>query len=227
MAKVSAESFARLLTEAVYQIRHRESKSLQAVQDNLGYALGKKGGSSIEYWRKGNVPSKLSDVEALTRLLVLRGGFPREWASLFLASASHPHSHEFLDELFQTAVSPPPPPAPTTAANIFLPIQPTSFVGRQEELAAIQAQLYDPDCRILTLIGPGGIGKTRLALQAAEETAVLFPDGVYFIPLATLISPDFLLSTIANNFATACANLCPPITGNLCLARSESATASQ
>src|SRR5260221_5806514 len=49
-----------------------------------------------------------------------------------------------------------------------LPQQPTPFFGRAKELAAISRRLADPTCRLLTLIGPGGIGKTRLALQAAE-----------------------------------------------------------
>lgn len=201
MAKATAESFARLLTEAVYQIRHRESKSVQSVQDDLGYALGKQGGSSIEYWRKGHAPSKPSDVENLTRLIVQRGGFSRAWAMIFLTSARYPNPEQFLNELFQVD------PADSSAEKrvstspvpkTFLPTQPTPFVGRQKELATIKAQIHNLDCRILTLVGPGGVGKTRLALEAAEETAVSFPDGVFFIPLATLNSPEFLLSTIAN-----------------------------
>lgn len=200
MAKAPAESFARLLTEAVYQIRHQESKNLQAIQDELGYALGKKGGSSIEYWRKGNLPAKTADIEALTELVVTRGGFQRAWAAAFLASARHPNPSLFLGQLFpdetaseaETAVSTTPPP------HINLPLQPTPFIGRQEEMAAILAQIDDPDCRILTLVGPGGIGKTRLALQAAAARAANFPDGVFFVPLASLSSSEVLLSTLAN-----------------------------
>ncbi|MFO7679364.1 MAG: tetratricopeptide repeat protein, partial [Chloroflexota bacterium] len=200
MAKAFAESFARLLTEPVYQIRHRESKSVQAVQDELGYALGKKGGSSIEYWRKGYVPTKTADIEALTTLIVNRGAMSRTWAEAFLASAQHPDPAPFLDRLFpaqrvyggETAVSPSPP------FILNLPLQPTPFIGRQKEMAAITAQIDDPNCRLLTLVGPGGVGKTRLALQAAGALAAHFPDGVYFVPLAALNSPEFLLSTIAN-----------------------------
>ncbi len=200
MAKANAGSFARLLTEAVYQIRHRKSKSVQAVQDDLGYALGKKGGSSIEYWRKGHVPSKMSDVEALTHLVVQQGGFSQSWTRAFLNSAGYPNVDAFLGELFKTSDKTQQELSDDSPHEIktVLPIQPTAFVGRQEELDVIKTQIHDPKCRILTLVGPGGVGKTRLAIQVAEETAVSFPQGSYFVPLATLASSEFLLSAIAN-----------------------------
>jgi DNA-binding SARP family transcriptional activator/predicted ATPase len=65
-----------------------------------------------------------------------------------------------------------------------LPVQTTTFIGRKAELADINHLLLDePGCRLLTLVGPGGIGKTRLALAAAAQTLEAFPDGAYFIPL--------------------------------------------
>jgi len=78
-----------------------------------------------------------------------------------------------------------------------LPPQPTPFVGREEELAQLAAQLADPACRLLTLVGPGGIGKTRLALQAAAEQVEAFAQGAYFVPLAPLTSAELLVSAIA------------------------------
>jgi predicted ATPase/DNA-binding SARP family transcriptional activator len=78
-----------------------------------------------------------------------------------------------------------------------LPTQSTPFIGRERELAEIAALLSDPDCRLLTLVGPGGIGKTRLALMAAEQQMDAFDDGVYFVPLAPLDHPDFMVSAIA------------------------------
>ena len=87
----------------------------------------------------------------------------------------------------------PAPRAPLTN----LPAQPTPFVGRERELAEIAAHLANPDCRLLTLIGPGGIGKTRLALEAAAARAPSFPDGVGFVPLAPVSAADYLLSTVA------------------------------
>jgi predicted ATPase/DNA-binding SARP family transcriptional activator len=78
-----------------------------------------------------------------------------------------------------------------------LPSAQTSFVGRQKELRRIRELIADPACRLLTLVGPGGIGKTRLALQAAAEVRTSFSDGVYFVPLESIDSPDYLISAIA------------------------------
>ena len=60
-------------------------------------------------------------------------------------------------------------PRPGAAARHNLPAQTTPFVGREEELEEVRARLQDPACRLLTLLGPGGVGKTRLALQAAAR----------------------------------------------------------
>ena len=77
------------------------------------------------------------------------------------------------------------------------PGQPTPFIGRQRELAEASALLCQPDVRLLTLSGTGGIGKTRLALQIATDCADLFTDGVYFIALAQVSTMDDVLPEIA------------------------------
>ena len=77
-----------------------------------------------------------------------------------------------------------------------LPPLAASFVGRHEELARITALLADPNCRLLTLLGPGGIGKTSLAIHAAANQ-VQFADGMFFVDLAPVSSPDLLPSAIA------------------------------
>jgi predicted ATPase len=64
-----------------------------------------------------------------------------------------------------------------------LPAPLTRFVGRESELDQIAEQLNDPDTRLLTLVGPGGAGKTRLALAAARQAVAHFPNGVWFVPL--------------------------------------------
>ncbi len=80
-----------------------------------------------------------------------------------------------------------------------LPPQNTPFVGREDELRAIRKRLRAPECRLLTLLGPGGSGKTRLALQSAAEAIDDFPDGVYFVPLAPLQDPRWVLAAIAQS----------------------------
>ena len=89
--------------------------------------------------------------------------------------------------------------APSPGHN--LPTPPTPFVGRKSELAEIDHLLASPECRLLTLIGPGGTGKTRLALQAAANalsSGSPWRDGVIFVPLAPLSSPDSLVPALAN-----------------------------
>lgn len=74
----------------------------------------------------------------------------------------------------------------------------TPFIGRQQELADLDQLLTDPACRLLSLIGAGGTGKTRLAIETANRTAHHFADGVYFIPLQPVPSPEFLAPAIAD-----------------------------
>ncbi|WP_029215408.1 tetratricopeptide repeat protein [Kallotenue papyrolyticum] len=78
-----------------------------------------------------------------------------------------------------------------------LPIAATTFVGRATELAQILALLRQPLVRLVTLFGPGGVGKTRLALQVAHQAPALWPGGAVFVPLAPLRDPQMLLPTIA------------------------------
>jgi len=84
-----------------------------------------------------------------------------------------------------------------------LPAPRTSFVGRASELEAIERLLDDPGCRLLTLVGPGGAGKTRLALEAAGRRVDRYPHGVHFVPLASVASPDFLAPAIAESIQFA------------------------
>jgi predicted ATPase/class 3 adenylate cyclase len=78
-----------------------------------------------------------------------------------------------------------------------LPSQATPLVGRTPELEALHALLEDDNVRLVTLTGPGGAGKTRLAVHAAAEAVELFPDGVWFVALEAVDDPALLLPTIA------------------------------
>lgn len=81
--------------------------------------------------------------------------------------------------------------------NVPLPPRPTSsFVGRSLELEQITHLLSQEGCRLLTVTGPGGVGKTRFALQATQKLARNYPNGAYFIPLDSLTSPDFIPTSL-------------------------------
>jgi len=105
----------------------------------------------------------------------------------------------------QTHASPAADQAPTTTEPVRadssrrhhnLPTQLTPFVGRAREVTEIVAQLQQPERRLLTLIGPGGMGKTRLALEVARTILDRYVDGVFFISLAPLTSASALVPAI-------------------------------
>ncbi|HSL31398.1 MAG TPA: helix-turn-helix domain-containing protein, partial [Anaerolineales bacterium] len=73
----------------------------------------------------------------------------------------------------------------------------TSLIGRDQDIAAVQAYLTNPEIRLVTLIGPPGIGKTRLSIESARESLDEFSDGVFFVALAPLDQPSLLPSAIA------------------------------
>lgn len=79
----------------------------------------------------------------------------------------------------------------------YLPNPATPFIGRHEEIKQVVKLALDPEIHLLTLTGPGGNGKTRLSIQAAEELCCTFTDGVWFIPLAAVQSSQGLILAIA------------------------------
>jgi len=92
--------------------------------------------------------------------------------------------------------------APWRASTQALPQQPrsnipgtfTSLIGRDKDISAVCDYLTHPDIRLVTLIGPGGIGKTRLSIASAREARAEFPDGVFFVALAPLDQPSLIPS---------------------------------
>jgi predicted ATPase len=83
-----------------------------------------------------------------------------------------------------------------------LPIPSTPFLGRQKELMEVLGLLSQEDVRLLTLTGPGGTGKTRLALQAAAELGTLYPNGIWWVPLAPLRDPKLVLEAAAQTLGS-------------------------
>lgn len=206
----SDDKFAQLLTEGVYQISFREIKTIQAVQDELGYALEKKGGASIEYWRKGHVPAKLSDVEILAHEIVKRGRLKRDWLEKFLHSAGHPAAALLCDELFPPLSEPTPldkkpepelrldalpliripDPAPLPLGSLMPLSKNPLFVGREEDLRALASVLKAGGAAAIGQLetaaatGLGGIGKTQLASEFVHRYGQFFDGGVFWLSFA-------------------------------------------
>jgi predicted ATPase len=100
--------------------------------------------------------------------------------------------------LFMPSSHSPGPLAPVAKHN--LPAQLTPLIGRDQEVAAVSTLLRRPRVRLLTLVGTGGVGKTRLALQVATDLHADFPDGVYFVSLAPISDAALVMPTIAQTF---------------------------
>lgn len=88
-------------------------------------------------------------------------------------------------------------PAPTPPTLWNWPTPPTSLIGREAELAALAGWLQSLEVRLVTVVGTGGVGKTRLALEAAQREATAFADGACWVPLATVSAVEFIVPAIA------------------------------
>lgn len=166
--KNNQEKFAKLLTEALYKIKLLENKSIDILQDDIGYAIGRdKGGSAIEYWRRGNIPTNLAEVERLGRELVKRMAFNGRQFCEFLAAAGYPEPEPLCQALF---------PNPEPERPYLLPLgglphkKYYQLIGREALLDEILNVLKDGNGRqLLGIAGLGGIGKTALARDVADQ----------------------------------------------------------
>ena len=92
-------------------------------------------------------------------------------------------------------------PPGDSAPKLHLPSPLTPLLGREQETATLRQLLRRPDVRLITLTGPGGVGKTSLALRVAHEAQDSFADGVFFISLAPISDPTLIVPTIAQTLS--------------------------
>lgn len=159
----SGQKFGQLLTEGLYTLKLREDKPLGLLQDELGYAIGRSGGTTIAHWRRGNVPANYHDLECLVREMVKRGGLGQNWVEQLLAQTEFSPkdlSSELFAELGTTA----------PAKQFFVPHKDyKQLVGRGQLTKEIMAVLVSPDPpNIISIDGQGGIGKTALVTDIAD-----------------------------------------------------------
>lgn len=117
-------------------------------------------------------------------------------AAMFIPALDLDEAPELAQRLLELA-------SHTRAVRSNLPAQLTSFIGREVDVAAVRDYLLAPDKRLVTVIGPPGIGKTRLSLQVATEVLHDFADGVFFVPLAAITDPDFVAQAITQSLGLA------------------------
>jgi predicted ATPase/class 3 adenylate cyclase len=91
-----------------------------------------------------------------------------------------------------------PPLSTEKVVNHNLPAQPTTFIGRETELAFLHALLSDSKNRLITIVAPGGMGKTRLSLEAAGQMIHTFPQGIYFVALDRITAADMIVQSVAD-----------------------------
>ena len=172
----SEEKFARCLSVAIDLIKHKQGKNIAVIQDELGYALGRKGGSAIEYWRKGHIPANLEDIKILAEELVAKRGLEnRDMVVRFLSSAGHPDLITEYEQSLSTSKD-----LQSSTCHIDWGQAPdvSVFYGRNDELAQLQAWTVTDHCSVVAILGMGGMGKTALVAKLAEQIKECFD---YFI----------------------------------------------
>jgi predicted ATPase/transcriptional regulator with XRE-family HTH domain len=183
----------------------RRRKALDLTQEELA----KRAGCSVGALRKiesgDRRPSKqlagllakaleISDEDRQAFVRVARGELNLEWLRQTALEPGEALSDTWAPRQAQRGVSPGARPTPPLYR---IPVQVTPLIGRETESAALERLFNDPQCRLLTLTGMGGIGKTRLAIEFALRKLAAFPGGVFYIPLTPVNSPEKIVPAIA------------------------------
>jgi predicted ATPase/transcriptional regulator with XRE-family HTH domain len=169
----------------------RRRKALDLTQGELARRLGCSLSLIVKIESDERRPSR-----QIAELLATHLAIPPEQRELFLQVARKAKAVDNLDELPAPVMDGSAPPKSPLHTHLPRPLTP--IVGRGHELEVLSQQIQNPACRLLTLTGPGGVGKTRLALEAAQSLEKGFEHGAHFVALAGTGAPEFIIPAIAD-----------------------------
>lgn len=180
----------------------RRRKALDMTQHELAEKVGCSVSAIFKIESDERRPSR-----QIAGLLAMHLQIPPEQIDLFLKVARQEKAVDSMDAL--PALS---QPQPVSTSRSSLPVPLTPLIGREYELAALSQQLRDPQCRLLTLTGPGGTGKTRLAIETAHRLQSEFEGGVFFIPLVGVTNAEYIVSATVNTLGLEASGASDPST---------------
>jgi len=169
----------------------RRRKALDLTQQELARKVGCSVATIFKIESDERRPSR-----QIAELLALHLEIPPEQKQLFLKVARQEKVVDSLGSIPPASLTHTAPSSDRPQAR--LPISLTSLIGREHELQMIVQQIQDPSCRLLTLTGPGGVGKTRLALEAAYQLQDSFLHGTWFVSLSGASVSEFIVPAIAD-----------------------------
>jgi len=205
MRKSGPASLSLQLSAALRALRDAAGVSQEGWAARLGYAR-----RTIQHWEHGELPPDADATEAVIRLCqdlrlmreyregALAGHtVSADWLRSLVAEArlAHRTSPSQPSELTPAPAEEPAPPPPAHGRG--LPVHLTPFIGREREIAELRRLLDRTEVRLLTLTGPGGVGKTRLALHVADQRRAEPGDRLVFVALAAVTQAGQVLPTIA------------------------------
>lgn len=170
----------------------RRRKALDLTQPELATRVGCSVSAIFKIESDERRPS-----HQIAELLAKHLEIPVEQHDLFIKVARQEKTVDHLERLPPLSTPQPVPGSNPVKANLPIPL--TSLIGREHELQMVIQQVQDPACRLLTLTGPGGVGKTRLALEVAHRLHDIFDDGVCFVSLVGISASEFIIPAIIDS----------------------------